>query len=138
MKKLFSILFALLILLSGMHFSVATHYCGGKVAATRLSFSGTEATCGMISDRSHHSDETQISRYCCDDEVAVYEINTDYSPSSSNVKEITRGMFHEFQIPGGFSIHSSLPLLINPPNASPPGWYLASAVSMAAICVFRI
>ncbi len=138
MKKFLAISFALLILLSGMHFTIATHYCGGHIAATKLSFSGKVATCGMISDKPDNSAETRFSRHCCEDEVEVYKINTDYSPSSFNAKSITQSILHEFYIPGGFSFHSSFPLLINPPNASPPGCYLANAVSMADICIFRI
>ena len=139
MKKFLTIPLALLILLSGMHFTIATHYCGGHIAATKLSFSGKEATCGMISDHeSENSTETQVSSKCCDDKIAVYKIDSDYSPSAFNFKEITQNILQAFQIPEGFSFHPLISLLTVPANVSPPDCYLANAVSMADICVFRI
>ena len=139
MKKLLAIPLALLILLSGMHFTIATHYCGGKIAATKVSLSGKEASCGMISDhRSYNSGETQISSKCCDDEKAVYKIDSDYSFSAFHFKEIPQNILLEFQIPEGFSFHSPIALLTHATNGSPPDYFLANAVSMADICVFRI
>ena len=46
-EKLLSISFALLILLSGMHFTIDTHYCGGEFAASKASFLGELVSCGM-------------------------------------------------------------------------------------------
>jgi uncharacterized protein YxeA len=47
MKKIFSILFAVMVVLSGMHISISTHICGGEIAAVKLSVSAVKATCGM-------------------------------------------------------------------------------------------
>jgi hypothetical protein len=139
MKKFFTIPLALLILLSGMHFTIATHYCGGKIAATKVSLSGKEASCGMISDqRSDNSTETQVSSKCCDNEFAVYKIDSDYSSSSFHFKDITQNILQEFLVPEGFSFHSTLSQLTNHANVSPPDCYLANTVSIADICVFRI
>jgi hypothetical protein len=139
MKKFITIPLALLILLSGMHFTIATHYCGGRIAATKVSLSGKEATCGMISGhRSDNSGETRVSKRCCDNEFSVYKIDSDYSPSAFHGKEITQNMLQVFQIPEGFSFHSNISLLTRPANVSPPDYFLANAVSMAGICVFRI
>ncbi len=137
MKKFFTIPLALLILLSGMHFTFATHYCGGKIAATKVSLSGEEATCGMIHG-SDNSSETRISRHCCDDELVVYKIDSDYSPSSFQFKEITLPILLEFHIPVKFSLHSDLSSVTNTLFGSPPDYNPANAVSMADICVFRI
>lgn len=139
MKKFLTIPLALLILLSGMHFSVATHYCGGHVAATKLSFSGKEATCGMISGHgSENSAETQISSKCCDDKIAVYKIDSDYSPSAFHFKEIIQNIPHEFSVPEGFAFQSGILSITNHTNSSPPDCYTANAVRMSDICVFRI
>jgi hypothetical protein len=139
MKKFFTIPLALLILLSGMHFTIATHYCEGKIAATKVSLSGKEATCGMISGhRSDNSGETQVSKQCCDNEFAVYKIDSDYSPSAFHFKDSSQNILHEFSIPEGFSFHTPFSSLIKLTNGSPPDCYLANAVSMAGICIFRI
>jgi hypothetical protein len=139
MKNLLTIPLALLILLSGMHFTIATHYCGGKIAATKVSLSGKEASCGMISmHRSEDSGVTQLSRHCCDDDLMVYKIDSYYSPSAFNFKEISHNIFHAFIVPEGSSFHSPISFLTIPANVSPPDCFLANAVSMAGICVFRI
>jgi hypothetical protein len=139
MKKFITIPLALLILVSGMHFTIATHYCGGKIAATKVSLSGEEASCGMISGhKSGNSGETQISRHCCEDERVVYKIDSDYSPSVSHFKEITQNILHEFFVPAGFTFQSALLSVTNHTNFSPPDCYTANAVRMSDICVFRI
>jgi hypothetical protein len=139
MKKFLTIPLALLILFSGMHFTVATHYCGGHIAATKLSFSGKQATCGMIqSHQSENPAETQISSKCCDDKIAVYKIDNDYSPSAFHFKNISQNILQEFLVPQGFLFHSPISLLAIPTNVSPPDCFAANAVRMADICVFRI
>ena len=49
MKKTVTILSAFLILLSGVHFTIATHYCNERLAGTKISLSGKTASCGMES-----------------------------------------------------------------------------------------
>jgi len=51
MRKLSSISLAILILLAGMHITIATHFCGGEIAATKVSLAGIAASCGMESDK---------------------------------------------------------------------------------------
>jgi len=139
MKKLITIPLALLILISGMHFTVATHYCGGKIAATKISFSGKVASCGMIHDmNSGAATETSLASKCCENEISVYTIDNNYSPSAFNMKEITQNILQVLYIPQGFSFYSNYPSFTNSTNESPPDCYLANAVSMADICVFRI
>jgi hypothetical protein len=122
-----------------MNFTVATHYCGGKIAATKVSFTGEEASCGMISDhKTDNPGETQISSKCCDDEIAVYKIDSDYSPSSFHFNDISQNILQEFHIPPGFAFQSPVSLLTIPANVSPPDCFMANAVRMANICVFRI
>jgi hypothetical protein len=138
MKKFLTIPLALLILLSGMHFTVATHYCGGSLAATRLSFSGKQATCGMNMHKSENTTETQISRQCCDDKIAVYQVDNNYSPSTFHLKDLSHTVLHEFFAPEGFSFQSHILAITNHTNSSPPDYNRANAVRMADICVFRI
>jgi hypothetical protein len=139
MRKFFAIPLALLIILSGMHFTIATHYCGGKIAATKISLSGKEASCGMVSGHeSENAGETQVSRQCCDNEFSVYKTDKDYSPSAFHFIDISRHINHEFCIPEGYSFHSTNALLPHQTNVSPPDRYPANAVSLAGICIFRI
>ena len=139
MKKYFTIPLALLILVSGMHFTIASHFCGGEIAATKVSVSGKMATCGMAHDvKSNSSTQTSLSTNCCENEISIYSVDNNYAPSAFHFKEITQNILYEFNTPEGFSLQLNFPSLINPTNVSPPDYYLANAVSMADICVFRI
>jgi hypothetical protein len=139
MRKMFSIIVALIIILTGMHLRVATHLCWREVAAIKVSFSGKKASCGMESDlKVKTSSKTGLTSHCCDNEMAVYSVDNNYMPSVFHFKEVAQPILHEFYIPGGFSFHADFPLLKNLTNVSPPYHYLASNVCMAGICVFRI
>ncbi len=139
MKKTLSILFASLILVSGMHLSLATHYCGGKVAASRISFSEQKADCGMETGTSEcptHS-KNQVNNDCCKNVVSVFSIEKNYSPSTFEFTQFSLKVLHVFDVPTTIErLLASSPLLNS--NASPPDIFKASAVSLASICVFRI
>src|SRR4030042_1463721 len=97
MKHIFSILFSLLVFLSGMHFSLATHYCQGKIAATKFSLSGEKASCGMEKCTSESpAKETQIESNCCMDEISVYATDNNYTPSGLQIKKTIKNIFQVF------------------------------------------
>ncbi len=139
MKKLLSISFALLILLSGMHLTIATHFCGGELAATKVSFSGELASCGMegsvdrCSSTGKHSESD-----CCKNEVSVLSVDHNFAPSFTIFKIFSPNLLQVFEIPACIQIHSFTALNFISTDVSPPGLFLASAVSLPKICVFRI
>jgi hypothetical protein len=139
MKKLFSILFAALILLSGMHLTIATHLCGGQISQVKLSFTNQKASCGMCGEEETTStDKTVGNESCCKDQMAFYAVDNNYSPSTLQVKHTANQLLQVFDIPktiGIQSIHTNSSLNT---NVQPPGNYIASAVSLPDICVFRI
>ncbi|MEI6680015.1 MAG: hypothetical protein WCL21_15480 [Mariniphaga sp.] len=139
MKKLLSILFAVAIVLSGMHFTVSTHYCGGVVAATKVSVSGELASCGMegASDQCQFPGK-HIRSNCCTDKISVFAIENNFVPSFSEFKSASQNILQIFVIPASFRIHSLSVLSIYHQNISPPGNIMVSAVSLLRICVFRI
>jgi hypothetical protein len=136
MKKLFSILFAALILLSGMHLSMASHYCEGELAAVKWSLDDEMASCGMATD--HQTIPNGYSEECCHDELAFYEVDNNYNPSNFQLNQPTDQLLQVFYIPenSGLLLHSTK--LTTNTNVQPPGNYIASAVSLPDICVFRI
>lgn len=137
MKKFYSISLAFLIVIAGMHLTVAIHYCGGSIAASKISFSGELATCGM-----ENSVETcplhgnHFQSHCCDDEVSVYAIDNNYSPSFPDVISISQNILQAFYLPISEVLPSSSIIDINI-NASPPWELYTSAVRLIDICVFR-
>jgi hypothetical protein len=138
MKKFFTIPFVVLILLAGMHITVASHFCGGKLAATKVSVTGSLASCGMTHNvNSKASSEITLSSNCCQDETSVYKVDESFSTSEFHFKNSAQNLLLEFYTPSGHTFHSN-PFTFILYNTSPPGDHLANAVSMADICVFRI
>jgi hypothetical protein len=138
MKKFLSISFAFFILLSGMHFSIATHRCGGEIAAVKLSFSGKNATCGMEQHDQKLPARKSITSECCHNEIAVYAVDKNYNPSTFQrieISKLTLQLFNAFVNIPSYSISSSNHLFT---YISPHDKLLTSAVSLADICVFRI
>ena len=139
MKRLLSISFAFLILLSGMHFTVATHLCGGRIAFTKISLSGELATCGMEGEKDNCSLPLKFKAHnCCKDEVAAFTIDNNYSPTFSDFKVFPQPGLQAFVIPEFLINHSQSFQNYLSSGVSPPGLYLVSEVSLPDICVFRI
>ena len=139
MRRFFAILFVIFILLAGMHLTVATHFCSGEIAATRVSFAGKAASCGMESDYDNNqTNQTSISSHCCDNEIALYSVDKNYTPSDFQVRQSRQSVPLEYNIPETITSQFNNITSLLHPNASPPCHFSANAVSMADICVFRI
>ncbi|HEY5593012.1 MAG TPA: hypothetical protein VIK55_18605 [Paludibacter sp.] len=136
MKKLISIIFAALILLSGMHLSLASHYCEGELAAVKWSLDDEKASCGMPTD--HQTIPNGYSAECCQDQLAFYAIDNNYNPSTIQINEPTSQLLQVFCIPENLGLSHSITNYSTNTNVQPPGKFLASAVSLPDICVFRI
>jgi len=138
MKKLFSILFAALILLSGMHLSLAEHLCGGEVSAVKLSFTHEKASCGMCASEITTAEKSISNESCCKDEMSFYAVDNNYSPSTLQVNHTANQLLQVFDVPKAIGILSIHTNSTSNTNVQPPGNYIASAVSLPDICVFRI
>jgi hypothetical protein len=136
MKKLFSIVFAMLILFSGMHVSLATHICGGEVAAMKLSFSGQKASCGMPESKTDCDGSVNVKSNCCHNKVAFYSVDKNYNPSTVQFKSFSNNLIQAFIIPVSLTQNSTFKTQNS--TVFPPGNLLASNVSLTDICVFRI
>ena len=139
MKKLFSILFAAVIILSGMHLSLATHVCGGELAAVKWSLSEEKASCGMEMPKQNNSAEkTIIPESCCKDEISDFAVDHTYNPSTMQLNEPTFHLLQVFLIPENAVSSAISTSYTRNTNVQPPGNYIASAVNLPDICVFLI
>ncbi len=138
MKKLLSISFSLLILLSGTNFTIATHYCGGELAAVKVSFAGELASCGMETDKDYLLPGIHIESDCCQNQGSVFTVDHNYSPSSTEFKAFAQTVFQVYPIPENITFHSLTSVAQLETDVSPPGALPANAVSLPKICVFRI
>lgn len=138
MKNLLSILFAALILLSGMHLTLATHFCGGEVSAVKLSLAQEKASCGMCGEAQNTpTDKTLSTEGCCKDEMAYYAVDTNYNPSNFHLNKPVNQLLQVFYIPQNVGL-PSLSSVYHATVQQPPGEYSAYAVDRPLICVFRI
>lgn len=140
MKKLFSILTIVLLLAGSLHFSVAKHYCGGKLAATKITLSGKPASCGMENEEGTCPAEPRtlhLEQHCCENSINHYFIDNNYVPERKVNNQV-------------FSISSQAPEFITCPivalkysgnhisaNTGPPD-ILPGMVDITRICIFRI
>jgi hypothetical protein len=140
MKKIISISLTCLMLIALLHFSVATHYCMGKIAASKISLSGKLATCGMEDNNSdlRGSAGFHFSSHCCDNSVTNYGIISIFFPSFSNVPESYNHNFQVFNVPVNLTICSVTSFKTINRSQNPPGESMTNNVDLSYICVFRI
>lgn len=139
MKKGVYILFALVILFSGTHFTVATHYCSGRLAATKVSLSGKPASCGMENfELSGPLSGTHFETSCCEDHLTTIEIINNFTLPGTIIPGENQFLAQYFYYQGNHSFHSPPNPTILYINTGPPGSLQASSVRLDYICVFQI
>lgn len=142
MKKGVSILIVLVIIFSGVNFTIATHYCGGRVAATKVSLSGKLASCGMQeTEESCPLPGNHLTSHCCDNKLTTIGIVNNYTvPVLVSIqKDNTQNLLYKNYSPvnQSFNIISVSNNLCT--NMHHPPWkLLTTEVSPDKICVFLI
>jgi hypothetical protein len=138
-KKGISILMVFLVLTAMFHLTVATHYCGGNVAASEISFTGKLATCGMEAiEENIPGSGTQIRTHCCEDVVTSYNIDNNYTPSFIFLPETVNNNINNLFIVADLTLKFSTVSSLLFTDVSPPGWLMTTDVDLTHICVFRI
>jgi hypothetical protein len=139
MKRVLSISLSVVMLFALLHISVATHYCGGKIAATSISLSGKLASCGM-EDKNPGLPltSTEISRHCCDNVLKYFGINGNYFPTFSCVPEAFQNDFQVMHLCAESPACSAKIIKSFYANVSPPGVSLPNSVELSKICTFLI
>jgi hypothetical protein len=139
MKKGTSISLVLLMIAVMLHFSVAAHYCGGKVVASQVSFTGKLANCGMEgSEKELPLHGINLSKHCCDDVVISFVTDNNYTPSYPVLQNSFQDNYQILDIPAGYPVLSPAGSNLIYTNASPPGLMRVTNVDLSDICVFRI
>ena len=139
LKKILSISIALLMLLSGLQLTVSRHYCGGELADSKVSMLGHIASCGMEDETEECTQPgNHIESTCCNNQVSVYSVDHNFTPSFSEFKSFEQPVLqifilHEILNFNTLTIHSNFYT-----DVSPPTDLLVSDVSLSDIGVFRI
>lgn len=124
-----------------LHFSVARHYCHGELVASKVSFSGALATCGMEDnedDCRHGQNEDLIDSHCCEDVLTSCFLDNNYTPVSKTSTGFDNVKFQFPVIPIEKSGRVVFVEARSLSDVSPPGEFLTSSVDLPQIGVFRI
>jgi hypothetical protein len=138
-RKAASIFLAVLVLLTGLHLSIASHFCGGQLADVKISLTGKDASCGMEaeSDSSFPSGKF-IKTHCCTNDLTTLTVDSNYSPSFAKSIDVLQKVIHISGIPLTEIVKDLAFTHYSHPILSPPGIFRANTVELADICVFRI
>lgn len=93
----------MIILVSGMNLTVASHICGGEVAAVKWSFFGEKATCGMEDAKSDCPVHGVMTSGCCKNRTAAFTVDENYYPTVSNFEKDKDNHLQIFLVPAGIS-----------------------------------
>lgn len=111
----------------------------GEFASMKVSLSGEEATCGMEQqNQTCPGNHKGISSDCCQNEIVAYATDNNFETSSLKINKATENLLQIFAIPISFALNSTISTDSFKPNVVPPDIALASDVSQADICIFRI
>jgi hypothetical protein len=137
MKKAITILITVIFLTSLIHFSIGHHYCGGNLAAVKVSLTGEKATCGFEHGDSHRNNQISLTSKCCDDHTSFLTGNDNYYPEYFQVdKPLPDHQVLYFQ---NILLSESQSFDSNCSNSIfPPGKNIHSRLTQPDICVFRI
>lgn len=138
MKKILTPILALLLLLSGMHLSVASHYCGGSLAQVKWSFNKELATCGMENSDEALSKGVLLNQPCCQDELYSYTTDGQYQFQTLELTTFVPQVIASFCTPISLLFKSQDPVDELYTHVFPPGIVLPSRVKLESICVFLI
>jgi hypothetical protein len=138
MKRIAAILSTFVIILAGMHVSVASHYCGGEFAASKVSFSEKAASCGMENSNPISSKETEVSALCCENFISTLKVDNSFNASKTLVKEPACNSFHYTVVCETISLFQAHQNIIYIADNVIHDIGIANAVPLPDICVFRI
>ena len=139
MRKTTSILMSFVVLLTGIHLSIASHLCQGKLVDVNVSFTGINASSCCVEGNVISSPSGKIiKKHCCENELTTLSVDPNYSPSyfknidvSQKVIHISGALLTKVVSESAYTPHSH-------PIHSPPGIFQTNTVELAGICVFRI
>jgi hypothetical protein len=138
MKTILSIPLVLLILFTGIKVNFATHWCGGHVAATKVSLNCELASCGMEKSPDIKSLNVIFTEECCKNTSSVYSICNNYVPSFYSGDDLNQQVItvHYADIDYKYS-HEKI-ILPYLSDGRPPGTNESEKVSQPSLCIFRI
>lgn len=124
-------------IISGMHLSLANHFCKGEMVAAKWSFSGKIADCGMNNSPWRCPLHNGISSDCCHDEITYLTIDN-YVLPTTQFNDLAQAFVPVFIEPNAETLSQRYSKIFLVEDIKPPNNINISAVQLAYICVFRI
>lgn len=121
-----------------MHLSVATHICGGEIAAVKLSLSGKKATCGMENPMQTCPAHKGIQNNCCQNQVTFFSVDNNYNPSTFQAKEVVKNILQTYAVPVNTAYYTSIISNGSVSLGILPDIVFPNKVTLSEIRVFRI
>lgn len=139
MRKGFSIVFAFIMMLSGARVTIATHFCGGHIAAKTVSLTGKLASCGMENGEGLcSSTESSIKSHCCEDHIRCLCLPDNFTPGENAGADFFPDVTLISFLPVVQVHFSSENSSCNFTDTGPPGPFSPTSVKLMSICTFRI
>lgn len=136
MKRILSIVLAVLLLASGLHLSVASHYCGGTLAQVKWSLNHDLAGCGMENDVKTHSGNPEWQDACCQDLLSAWTTDGQFTASTPLIAAFNLQPITCFNTVSLSSVETQTVMVSS--FIFPPGNLQPSRVCRNSICVYRI
>lgn len=128
-----SLLFAILIITSVIKPSLYTHYCCGRIAGIKFSFSKVKPSCCKETEQDSRWDHI-LNPSCCHGESMTYSVDQNYKGSSFQYN--LSPIIHYINLPGVFTSKLEISELPGfnidiPPDAN-------GLLALSVLCIFRI
>ena len=108
-------------------------------AASKISFSGKLATCGMENDKTVMPvTGFQLTTDCCDNAIVFLGINGNYFPSFSSVPGAYQNIIQLFIVHADIPFNGVAGANSISADISPPDVYSPYNVDLSDICILRI
>jgi len=82
MKKVLSILLAVMFLISSTGFTISSHKCGGKIHKQSLDFVAADLNCGMEKSERQPCENNTLKDNCCQNEFQSFKVTEEFQASA--------------------------------------------------------
>lgn len=138
MRKIFSTILVVIVMLSSIHFTIATHFCGGKIAKVKAGMEGTIASCGMEANASDCPSDIVINPTgCCKNSSHVLTVDNYQVSPSIDIQKITLTLLQVFVLPVFYHLQNQPLQSISFTNDGFHQSLMSLSGRLAFICVFR-
>ena len=130
---------AVLVLMTGIHLSLSSHFCSGQLTGVKFSITGKSSSCGMEREMSLPLPASKsFKTHCCTNELTTLSVDSNYSPSFTKSLNFYQKVLNNLSFPLTENLRHFVFTQYSYPILSPPGISQYNTVELEKICVFLI